>query len=262
MAKRRNVYKKGPKARDIDLFYEAPFGVKDIGPQLIRAHAITDKQLKAEYSRLRSIANKRLKRMEGKPEAQETYAEHAGGFPKVAGMSRSDVVYAINDVARFLTANRGSLSGIHRTNKKIAESLKEKGINVPEDQLAKFGTFMNAMKKALNISRGEYASQQVAELWTELFQKGKISQSQFEKRVKEVMRDIEEQQKELYTRAQLRQHRKDIRTLLQDNPISDYFDELALDPRTVRASERRSAEAEARGTSRRARQRRTFRRRK
>lgn len=262
MAKKRNVYRKGPKARDYDLFKESPFSFDHIGPQLVRAHAITDKQLRAEYSRLRSIANKRLKRMAGKPEAQETYAQHAGGFPKVSGMSRADIVHALDDVSRFLVANRGSLSGIHQSNKEIVESLAKRGIKVPEDQLAKFGSFMNAMKKALNISRGEYGSMQIAELWTELFQKGKISQSKFEKRVKEVMRDIEEQQKELYTRAQLREHRKDVSTLLRDNPISDYFDSLALDPRTVKASARRSAEAEARGTSRRARQRRTFKRRK
>ena len=258
MAKRRNVYRKGPKARDYDLLKQSPFSFDDIGPQLIRAHAVTDKQLSAEYSRLRSIANKRLQRMEGKPEAQETYAQHAGGFPKVSGMSRSDIVHALHDVTRFLVADRGSLSGIHRTNKKISESLKEKGINVPEDQLAKFGSFMNAMKKALNISRGEYGSHQIAELWTELFQKGKISQSKFEKRVKEVMHDIEEQQKDLFTRAE----RMEVNDIIRGNPVSDYFDVLALDPRTVKASERRSAEAEARGSSRRARQRRTFRRRK
>lgn len=262
MAKKRNVYRKGPKARDYDIFKEGPVPFDRIGPQLVRAHAITDKQLRAEYSRLRSIANKRLQRMEGKPEAQETFAQHAGGFPKVSGMSRCDLVHALDDVSKFLVADRGSLSGIRRVNKEIVESLEKKGIKVPEDQLAKFGSFMNAMKKALNISRGEYASQQIAELWTELFQKGKISQSKFEKRVKELMADIEEQQKELYTRAQLRDHRKDVNTLLRENPISDYFDSLALDPRTVKASERRSEEAEARGTSRRARQRRTFRRRK
>lgn len=258
MAKRRNVYRKGPKARDYDLFKESPYSFDDIGPQLVRAHAVTDKQLRADYSRLRSIANKRLQRMEGKSEAQETYAQHAGGFPKVSGMSRSDLVHALHDVSKFLVADRGSLSGIHRTNKKIAESLEKKGIKVPEDQLAKFGSFMNAMKKALNISRGEYGSYQIAELWTELFQKGKISQSKFEKRVKEVMRDIEEQQKELFSRAE----RMEVNDVIRGNPVSDYFDSLALDPRTVRASERRSAEAEARGTSRRARQRRTFRRRK
>lgn len=258
MAKKRNVYRKGPKARDYDIFKESPFSFDDIGPQLVRAHAISDKQLRAEYSRMRSIANKRLQRMEGKPEAQETYAQHAGGFPKVSGMSRSEIVHALHDVSKFLVADRGSLSGIHRTNKKIAESLEKKGIKVPEDQLAKFGSFMNAMKKALNISRGEYGSQQIAELWMELFQKGKISQSKFEKRVKEVIQDIEEEQKKLFSRAQ----RIEVNDVIRDNPVSDYFDVLALDPRTVKASERRSAEAQARGTSRRARQRRTFRRRK
>ena len=255
MAKKRNVYRKGPKARDYDLL---KFQIGQLGPQMIRAHAITDAQLRAEYSRLRSVANKRIKRMEGHPEAQETYAEHAGGFPKVKGMSRSDLVYALADVSRFLTADRGSLSGIRKTNEKIVESLKRKGINVPKSQLAKFGSFMNAMKKALGINRGDYASQQIAELWNELFQKGKISQSKFEKRVKEVMRDIEEEQKKLYNRAE----RRAVNEVMRDNPLSDYFDDIALDPRTVRASDRRSAEHEARAASRHARQKRTFRRRK
>lgn len=258
MAKKRNVYKGGTKARDYDLFKGSPIQPGQIGPQLIRAHAITDEQLRAEYIRLRAIANKRIKRMEGKPEAEETYAEHAGGFPKVKGMSRSDLVYALGDVTRFLTAERGSLSGIRYTNKKIAKSLERKGIHVPKDQLAKFGSFMNAMKKALGINRGDYASQQIAELWSELFQKGKISQSKFEKRVKEVMRDIEEEQKKLYKRAE----RREVNKVIRDNPISDYFDDIALDPRTVKAQEGREAEAEARRASRSARQRRTFRRRR
>ena len=252
MAKRRNVYKGGTKARDYDLLTFQP---GQIGPQLIRAHAITDEQLRSEYSRLRAIANKRIKRMEGKPEAQETYQEHAGGFPKVKGMSRSDLVYALGDVTRFLTADRGSLSGIHYTNKKIAKSLERKGIHVPKDQLAKFGSFMNAMKKALGINRGDYASQQIAELWSELFQKGKISQSLFEKRVNEVMKDIEEEQKRLYKRAE----RRAVNKVIKENPLSDYFDDLALDPEAVRASETKT---DPRRTSRRARQRRTFRRRR
>lgn len=252
MAKKRNVYRKGPKARDYDLL---TYQIGQLGPQMIRAHAVSDAQLRAEYSRLRSVANKRIKRMEGHPEAQETYAEHAGGFPKVKGMSRADIVYALDDVSRFLTADRGSLSGIRKTNKKIAESLERKGIHVPKDQLAKFGSFMNAMKKALGINRGDYASQQIAELWSELFQKGKISQSKFEKRVKEVMRDIEEEQKKLYKRAE----RRAVNEVIRENPLSDYFDDIALDPRTVRASESRS---ETRSASRRARQRRTFRRRR
>ena len=257
MAKKRNRYSKGAKARDYDLFYDLPFSPKDISPQLIRAHAISDKQLRETYSKMRSIANKRLERMAGKPEAEGTYNQHLGGFPKLKGMSRADVVRNLADVSGFLVADRGSLSGIRLSNKKISESLKEKGINVPKDQIAKFGTFMNAMKKALGINRGEYGSYQIAELWNELFQKGKISQSKFEKRVKEVMKDIENQQKELFTRAQ----RMDVNSVLRDNPVNKYFDDLALDPRTIRAAERRDEGREARQASRRARSARAKRRR-
>lgn len=235
-----------------------------IGPQLIRATAVSDAQLRSEYSRLRSIANKRIKRMAGKAEAQETFSQHSAGFPKVAGMNRSDLVYALDDVTQFLTAERGSLSGIRHSNKKIQKTLASRGISVPQDQLAKFGSFMNAMKKALGVNRGDYASQQIAELWSKLFQKGKISQKKFEKRVKEVMREIEEEQKQLYKRAQ----RSAVNEVLRENPVSNYFDDISLDPRTVRAakternvraSDTRSASWKA---SRRARQNRSFRKRR
>lgn len=256
MAKKRNVYKGGARARDFDLF-GPDLRFEWISPQLTRATTISDKTLRAEYSRLRSIANKRLQRMEGKEEAAGTYDRLPDQFPKLKGMSRADVVRALGDVSEFLTAKRGSLSGIRESNKQIQESLNERGINVPRDQIAKFGSFMNAMKKALGIARGDYASSQIAELWTELFQKGKISQSKFEKRVKEVMKDIEQQQKELYSRAQ----RQDVNRVLRDNPINKYFDDIALDPRTVRVSDRRSAEQEVRAASRRARAGRSRRRR-
>lgn len=256
MAKKRNVYKGGSRARDFDLF-SSDLRFEWISPQLARATAISDKTLRSEYSRLRSIANKRLQRMAGKPEAAGTYERLPEQFPKLKGMSREDVVRSLGDVSEFLTASRGSLSGIRKSNKRIQKKLKERGISVPDDQIAKFGAFMNAMKKALGISRGEYGSAQIAELWNELFQKGKISQSKFEKRVKEVMKDIENQQKELFTRAQ----RMDVNSVLRDNPVTTYFDDLALDPRTIRAAVRRSEEREALQASRRARAGRARRRR-
>ena len=122
---------------------------------------------------------------------------------------------------------------------------------------------MNAMKKALGVNRGDYASQQIAELWSELFQKGKISQKKFEKRVKEVMREIEEEQKQLYKRAQ----RSAVNEVLRENPISSYFDDISLDPRTVRAAktDRNSRASDTRSESwkagKRARMNRSFRKR-
>lgn len=258
MATRQNRYKKGAKARDIDLFYNEPIKLRQITPQLIRAHAISDETIRREYSKMRDIAQKRIQRMAGHPEAEATYEKYKDAFPKTKGLTREQLVHALMNVSYFLVAKRGSLTGIRLVNEETRKTLKERGIEIPKDQLANFGRFMNAMKKALNIKRGDYGSDQTAELWVELFEKGKISQSKFEKRIREVMKDIEEEQKKTFKRAQ----RMEINKIIRENPLSDFFDDIALDPRTVKAQEGRQAEAEARTASRSARQRRTFRRRK
>ena len=234
MAQKRNVYKGGPKARDYDLFGpELQFYW--ITPQLAKATAIDDKTLRAEYSRLRAIANKRLARMEGKPEAVGTLARHPEPFPTVRGMDRAEVVRQLGEVSSFLTARRGSLSGIKESNKEIRKALAKKGVEVPQDQLNKFGAFMNAMKKALGIKRGDYASSQLASLWQELFSEGKISQASFERKIKDLMAEQAEEKGKPISR----EDRQKINRLLREAPINTFFDELALDPRTVKAKERR-----------------------
>lgn len=232
MAQKRNVYRGGPKARDYDLFGpELQFYW--ITPQLAKATAIDDKTLRSEYSRLRAIANKRLARMEGKPEAEGTLARHSEPFPTVRGMDRAEVVRQLGEVSAFLTARRGSLSGIKQSNKDIQEALKKKGVNVPKEQLNKFGAFMNAMKKALGVNRGDYASSQLANLWQDLFSEGKISQAGFERKVKQLLQETS-QQREI-TAAE----RRRLNQLMRDAPVNTFFDELALDVRTVNAKKRR-----------------------
>lgn len=258
MAKKRNVYKGGNQATlPQDLFVGSALRYEWITPQLERAHAVSDATIRAEYSRLRAIANKRIERMAGRPEAVGSYGKIPDLFPTVRGMGRHEAVQNLNAVVDFLSARRSSLSGIKRSNKQIKESLRKKGLNIPDDQIAKFGSFMNAMKKALGINRGDYGSDQLADLWTELFEKGKISQSKFEKRVKEVMQDIERKQAEEFSRAQ----RHEVNQAMRDNPISNYFASEALDPRTIKAQERRAERDSALDASRRARSARAKRRR-
>ena len=241
--KRGDVYHGGSRATDPERLYKyltiANSDFFKPTPNLIYAHSVDTKTIKAEYSRLRAIANKRLDRMAGRPEAEGTLNQNPEHFPTVRGMDRAAAVRALIDVDRFLRAGRGSLSGIKKSNKKVKKALEKKGIQVKPDQLAKFGTFMNAMKKALGISRGEYGSDQLASLWDELFQQGKISQSTFEKRVKKLMRELEDTEEKKYSRKQ----RKAVNKALRDNPMSDYFDDVALDPRTAAAADRKKARA-------------------
>lgn len=227
----RNVYKKGSKARGFDLF-GSKLQYTWITPQLVRATAISDQTLREEYSRLRAIANKRIKRMAGKSEAAGTWAQHPEGFPTVRGMSREEVVYQLIEVSDFLVAPRGSLSGIRESNKKITESLADKGITVSPDQLSNFGAFMHKIKKALNISKGEYGSDQTANLWNELMEGGSISKKKFSAAINELIADIEKH------RELDREERSAVRDLVRSTNLSQYFGDVALDPRT-RAAERR-----------------------
>lgn len=244
MAK-RNVYRGGNKATESEKLFNHRLQYQWINPQLTRAKAISDKVLHEEYSRLRAIANKRIKRMAGRPEAAVTYEAHAEGFPSVRGMSRDEVVYQLNQVTNFLTADRGSLSGIKEVNQKILKELnkprkdpqtgKEErpALNIAPDQLGQFGTFMNKLKKALGIQRGEYASGQLASYWESLMENGKISRKKFNDTIDELLLDLDE------VRGVDMEEEKAVKRLARTTNLSDYFGTLKLDPRTRAAEERK-----------------------
>lgn len=244
MAKKRNTYKGGPKHKFYEDLFTGPLSFQHIDLQLIKAYRVEDKTLRSEYSRLRAIANKRIQRMEGKPIAEATYERIPGLFPTVRGMNREQVVHELIRLTRFLNAERGSLSGIKESNKKIQKGLAEKGIIVPDDQLRNFGSFMNAMKKALGAGNPDYDSGQTANLWQDLFNKGKISGAEFERRVKDLMREANATPKQ----------KKEVRKLIMDAPIDKFFDDISLDPRTIKARDKRDQRSQenARQASRRA----------
>lgn len=228
MAK-RNVYRGGGKASTWHDIFTNKLPMQMIAPRLgSLTEQYPDKVLRSEYSRLRDIAQKRLKRMEGKPEAAGIYARHPEGFPKVKGQSREDLVSNLMEISNFLTARTGSLSGIRMRNKEIKETLSQHGVEIPESQLANFGRFMNALKKALNVPSESYASYQLRDIWDSMYQKGKISNKSFKDAVNKVIAEMNEKDK--LTAKEMREARK--------FTPSRFFDEKDLDPRT-RAAQRR-----------------------
>jgi len=219
-------YKKGASARDFDLFgQKLPFF--SIHPGLVKAHAVSDETLRSEYTRLRDVAQKRLKRMAGKPEAQETYAQHPGGFPKIRELEgRGDLVKALIDVSSFLTARRGSLSGIQATNKQIIKSMARKGVSVRKEDLRNYGNFMNTMRKLYHFEQGSFASEQFQELWSKLNESGNVTQAQYEKAMKETIASI---QSEDTPRIKAKARKLD----------ASFFREEQLNPRTAKALKRK-----------------------
>lgn len=197
----------GSKARSSDVFNDL-LPEEAINPMLLVDPNYSDKLLRQEYTRLRDIAQKRIKRMEGHPEAGETLAQVRGGFPTLkelkkeaagdATQLRESIVYQLGRQRRFLTARRGSLSGVRSVNKQVSKELKKGGINVKEEDLANFGRFMNAMKKAYKYKgrkggKGDrdFASDQFADMWQQLNEKGNVTEKEYKAALKEVLATLE-----------------------------------------------------------------------
>ena len=101
--------------------------------------------VRKEYTRLRDISQKRLKRL-GASEWSESraYTENVGKFPILKDLRNdTDLVYKLSDLQRFVTAERSSVSGLNRIRKESIETLHEHDYTfvTPENYKA-FGKFM------------------------------------------------------------------------------------------------------------------------
>lgn len=198
----RRVYRGGSKAKTSEIFSEV-LPEEMIKPSLRYREDIDIRTLQKEYTRMRDIAQKRVKRMEGKEEAQETYKNWIGrGFKTIKEIKEASrgsiefrdlLIHNLGRVSNFLTARSGSLSGIRSRNKQILEALKEKKIDLTKEELRDFGTFMNAMKRAYKIPKGSFASDQTAQLWNEMNRTGSITQKEFNARIKGIVEQMEQE---------------------------------------------------------------------
>lgn len=119
-------------------------------PQNIRKLYDTEKksyssEVIKEYTRLRDIAQKRLKRM-GESEFADTqiYRKYKDAFPKQKDLrSASDLAYKLSDLARFVSSAQSTISGLKGRRQKAVSTLHEHGYDfVTVENYAKFGEFM------------------------------------------------------------------------------------------------------------------------
>lgn len=223
-----NRYKGGSAARDFDLFTpDLPFFA--INPQLIKAHAVSDETLHKEYTRLRAVANKRLKRMAGSALAVETVANNPSAFPKLTTLkSREDVVRELINVSDFLTAKRGSLSGIKRSNKQTREKFKKQGIELSPNELAQYGKFINFVKKAMGLKKGGYDIKYIADVWDDMKTKGKVTKKEFSASMRDLQKSFADDAAKQITNKKVK-----------NATLSDFFSESDLDARTLSGERRR-----------------------
>lgn len=240
----RNRYKGGNKAKTKDELFSPYLSYYVINPRLKNAKGYTEDFLRKEYTRMRDIAMKRLKRMEGHSNADWILEQHPEGFPRLRditkGMtkespeSREAVVKALVDVTNFLTAKRSSVSGIDQTEKSTAQQLSEKtGVQITPEQIGNFGRFFNTIKKELGIKSGHYPSDQeviyVAEVWDALQNGGKIT--------KKKMREAVQNYLDGYTGEHLEETERIADRIA--HRVTNYFDIERIDKRSTRTRKKR-----------------------
>ena len=102
------------------------------------------KAMRAEYSELRKIANKRIKRAQAKGELMDVEQFQTTKSIMSGADSNVNLVKSYNEVVKFLNSKRSTAKGREEIRKKTRETLQKlgyQGITEENDKL--FGEFMN-----------------------------------------------------------------------------------------------------------------------
>lgn len=141
------------------------FPISAYQPQALQ-EGYSEKELRREYSRLRSVARKRLERFVGSEfEDSNAYRYNKGKYVPLSQVSNiGELVHLLSDVSRFLTAESGSVSGQRAIRDKAIATWREKGYTwLTKSNYAAFARF-------LEFSR-EFVGQPYMEKTAELFRR-------------------------------------------------------------------------------------------
>lgn len=139
------------------------------------------KALRDEYTRLRDIAQKRVKRMEKDPYGKYTseYKAHAQGFKKLRDIKDDkELRAAMSEVANFLSSPYGTVSGAKILYGKVYESVHSEYKWITKDN---FQDFIEFMEYAKSVMKGrEFDSTYVLDMFKNLSKQGASKEKMFE----------------------------------------------------------------------------------
>ena len=116
--------------------------------------------MKDEYTRMRDVAQKRLKRLGESFSESKAYREHRDGFSKISEIDPRDLPKAFSDVAKFLKAKASSASGQRDIRRKTIETWQEQGLNLNQKNYDKAIRILEELRKRKLV----YGSDKVVEL--------------------------------------------------------------------------------------------------
>lgn len=138
-------------------------------PAAVRYGYLELSEARAEYSRLRSAAVKRLKRLSGTEGERYSAFRMYGkeGFPSLPkNASASEVGRALADVYHFLEMKTSSISAIRSSQRNAIKTLNERGYDfINKGNIREFGEFMEAARQQKVVSNNRGGSPTIVELY-------------------------------------------------------------------------------------------------
>lgn len=136
-------------------------------PNNTLSRTVSDKTIRAEYTRLRDIAQKRIKRL-GESEFSDTeiYRKYRGGFPKLADIAnRTNLAYKLAELSRFVSAQTTTVSGLRQQRARSLKTLQQHGYSfVNMKNYTQFGKFMEGYREKIS-AKSQRPSDVIVELY-------------------------------------------------------------------------------------------------
>lgn len=86
--------------------------------------------MRAEYTRMRDVAQKRIKRLEKQFPESKVFLSHQKGFPKLKEMDPRDFPKAFADLAKFIKAKGSTVTGQKEIKEKTIKTWQDQGLNL------------------------------------------------------------------------------------------------------------------------------------
>ena len=116
--------------------------------------------MRAEYTRMRDVAQKRIKRLGQQFPESKAYQSHAKGFPKLKELDPRDFAKAFSELAKFVKAKGSTVTGQKEIKNKTIKTWQDQGLNLNQKNYDKTIKILEEMRKQKIV----YGSDKAVEL--------------------------------------------------------------------------------------------------
>ena len=116
--------------------------------------------MRAEYTRMRDVAQKRIKRLGQQFPESKAYQSHAKGFPKLKELDPRDFAKAFSELAKFVKAKGSTVTGQKQIKEKTIKTWQDQGLNLNSKNYDKTIKILEEMRKQKIV----YGSDKAVEL--------------------------------------------------------------------------------------------------